>query len=175
MDKLKEKFAAVALPMAQEVKELVKTHGDVVLGSYTVENVYGGMKGMIGLITETSLLDAEEGIRFRGYTIPELREKLPRADGGIEPLPEGLFYLMLIGELPTEEDVKAISKTLAERSKNIPAHVFKAIDALPLTTHPMTQFTVGIMAMQTESEFARHYAEGMNKKDYWSYTYEDSM
>lgn len=175
MDKLKEKFAAVALPMAQEVKELVKTHGDVVLGSYTIENVYGGMKGMIGLITETSLLDAEEGIRFRGYSIPELREKLPRAEGGIEPLPEGLFYLMLIGELPTEEQVRALSKDWAERSKNIPAHVFKTIDALPLTTHPMTQLTVGIMAMQTESEFARNYAEGMNKKDYWQYTYEDSM
>lgn len=174
MDKLKEKFASIALPMSQEVKELIKTHGDVVLGSYTVENVYGGMKGMIGLVTETSLLDAEEGIRFRGYSIPELREKLPKAPGGSEPLPEGLFYLMLMGELPTQEDVNHISKLLEERAE-VPAHVYKTLDALPLTTHPMTQLSIGIMAMQTESEFAAAYEKGMNKKDYWDYTFEDSL
>ena len=28
------------------------------------------------------------------------------------------------------------------------AHVYKAIDALPVTAHPMTQFTTGIMALQ---------------------------
>lgn len=174
MDKLKEKFASIALPMAQEVKELVKNHGDVVLGSYTVEHVYHGMKGMIGLITETSLLDAEEGIRFRGYSIPELRELLPKAPGGSEPLPEGLFYLMLMGELPTYEDVSYISTLLEERAI-IPAHVYATIDALPITTHPMTQFSIGIMALQTESLFAKAYDEGMNKKDYWDYTFEDSL
>ena len=50
------------------------------------------MRGITGLVSETSLLDAQEGIRFRGYSIPELQEKLPRAEGGSEPLPEGLFY-----------------------------------------------------------------------------------
>lgn len=174
MDRLKEKFASIALPMAQEVKEMVKNHGDVVLGTYDVASVYSGMKGMIGLITETSLLDAEEGIRFRGYSIPELRDLLPKAPGGQEPLPEGLFYLMLIGELPTEEDVKELSTLFAERS-DVPQHVFNVLDALPLDTHPMTQFTTAIMAMQTESVFAKEYAKGMNKKDYWSYTFEDCI
>ena len=79
--------------------------GDVKLGEYTVAQVYQGMKGIVGLVTETSKLDPEEGIRFRGYSIPELREKLPKAPGGTEPLPEGIFYLMLLGELPTQEDV----------------------------------------------------------------------
>ncbi len=174
MDSLKEKFASIALPMAKEVKEMIKQHGDIVLGQYTIENVYSGQKGMIGLITETSLLDAEEGIRFRGYTIPELREKLPKAPGGVEPLPEGLFYLMLIGELPTEQDVRAISDEWAKRS-NVPSHVFKTLDALPKNTHPMTQFTVAINALQTESQFAAAYSKGINKKDYWDYTYEDVM
>jgi citrate synthase len=31
------------------------------------------------------------------------------------------------------------------------------------------------MAMQTESAFAKAYAEGMNKKDYWSVMYDDAM
>ena len=51
------------------------------------------MKDMVGIITETSKLAVDEGIRFRGYSIPELRELLPKAQGGSEPLPEGIFYL----------------------------------------------------------------------------------
>ena len=51
------------------------------------------------MLWETSLLDAEEGIRFRGYSIPELQEKLPAAVDGGEPLPEGLLWLLLTGEV----------------------------------------------------------------------------
>ena len=51
---------------------------------------------MKGLVTETSVLDADEGIRFRGYTIPECQELLPKAPGGQEPLPEGLFWLLVL-------------------------------------------------------------------------------
>lgn len=174
MDRLKEKFAQVAAPLAVSTKQLVKENGNVVLGEYTLEQVFSGMKGMIGLITETSLLDAEEGIRFRGYTIPELREKLPKAPGGVEPLPEGLFYLMLIGELPTVEEVRSISADWARRS-TVPAHVFNVLEALPKTTHPMTQFAIAINAMQTESLFAEAYDKGINKTEYWSYVYEDTM
>lgn len=93
MDNIKEKFKEKALPMAGTIKDIVKTHGNFVLGQYTVEQVYQGMKGMIGMVTETSKLDANEGIRFRGYSIPELREKLPVSKEGTEPLPEGILPL----------------------------------------------------------------------------------
>ena len=73
---------------------------------------------------------------------------------------------MLIGELPTEEDVAHLT-SIWQRRSHVPNHVFAAIDALPVTTHPMTQFVIAIMALQTESNFAKKYAEGMNKKDYW--------
>ena len=174
MDKLKEKFIAKATPMAAEVKSLIKEHGDKVLGQYTVAQVYQGMKGMIGMVTETSKLDPEEGIRFRGYSIPELREKLPKAPGGTEPLPEGIFYLMLVGEMPTQEDVIDIGNNWARRSI-VPKHVFDVLDKLPASTHPMTMFVTGIMAMQTESVFAAAYRKGISKKEYWDYVYEDSM
>ena len=72
--------------------------------------LYGGMRGIKGLITETSVLDADFGIRFRGYSIPECKEQLPKAQGGIEPLPEGLFWLLCTGKIPSEAQVQAISK-----------------------------------------------------------------
>lgn len=174
MDSLKEKFIAKAQPFAAEQKAFIKEHGDKKLGEYTVAQVYQGMKGIIGLVTETSKLDAEEGIRFRGYTIPELREKLPKAPGGTEPLPEGIFYLMLLGELPTQEEVLNLGNTWARRAI-VPKHVFDTLDELPSSTHPMTMFSIAVMAMQTESLFASAYRKGINKKEYWDYVYEDSM
>lgn len=174
MDTLKEKFIAKAAPMKDEVKAIIKEHGDKKLGEYTVASVYQGMKGMVGLVTETSKLDPEEGIRFRGYTIPELREQLPKAPNGTEPLPEGIFYLMLVGELPTKEEAYDISNHWARRSI-VPKHVFDVLDKLPANTHPMTMFSTAVMAMQTESLFAAAYKKGMSKKQYWDYTYEDAM
>src|SRR6195952_4859800 len=171
---IQERFKAKADIMSAEMKEILKEHGDKKIGEVNLSQVYQGMRGITGLVTETSLLDAQEGIRFRGYTIPELREKLPKAPGGSEPLPEGLFYLMLVGELPTEEDVHHLTSVWQRRS-HVPNHVFATIEALPKSTHPMTQFVVAIMALQTESRFAKSYAAGLNKKEYWAAVFDDSM
>lgn len=171
---IKDTFHAKAEIANTEIKELLKEHGNKVIGEVTLSQIYQGMRGITGLVTETSLLDAQDGIRFRTYSIPELRIKLPKAPGGSEPLPEGLFYLMLINELPTEDDVNHVTSVWQRRS-HVPSHVFATIDALPLHTHPMTMFVTGIMALQTESNFSSRYAEGMSKKDYWDATFDDVM
>ena len=171
---IKEKFKQKADSVSAEIKELLKEHGDKVIGEVTLSQVYQGMRGITGLVTETSLLDAQDGIRFRGYSIPELQKKLPKAPGGSEPLPEGLFLLMLLGDLPDEEMVNHLTSTWQRRS-HVPNHVFATIEALPMSTHPMTQFVVAIMALQTESVFAKAYAKGMSKKDYWDAVFDDAM
>ncbi|MBP9932124.1 MAG: citrate (Si)-synthase, eukaryotic [Chitinophagaceae bacterium] len=174
MGRLKEHFYETASKYADDIKTMIKEHGETVIDQVTLSQVYQGMRGIVGLVTETSLLDSNEGIRFRGYSIPELVEKLPHAEGGSQPLPEGLFHLMLVGEIPSQDDVEHLSAVFARRS-HVPNYVFDAIEALPLHTHPMTQFGVAIMALQTESLFAKAYADGINKKEYWSYVYEDTM
>lgn len=68
------------------------------------------MRDIMALITETSVLDKNEGIRFRGYTIPECQKLLPKAPGGKEPLPEGLFWLLVTGQIPSEAQVKSVSQ-----------------------------------------------------------------
>lgn len=174
MGAYKEKFKEKADKAAAEIKEMLKEHGARKIGEVTLSQIYQGMRGITGLVSETSLLDAHEGIRFRGYTIPELQAKLPAAKGGNEPLPEGLFHLMLFDELPSEAEVNDMTSKWQRRS-HVPTHVFNTIDALPLSTHPMTMFVVGVMALQTESNFAKEYAKGMNKKDYWDYAFDDAM
>ena len=174
MATIKERFKAKADELSAEIKDILKEHGNKKIGEVMLSQIYQGMRGVTGLVSETSLLDAREGIRFRGYSIPELQKKLPKAPNGNEPLPEGLFYLMLIGELPTENDVNDITNAWQRRS-HVPNHVFDAIEALPKSAHPMTQFVVAIMALQTESIFVRKYSEGLGKKDYWDAVYDDAM
>jgi citrate synthase len=171
---IKEKFKVKADSLNTEIKDILKEHGSKKIGEVTLSQIYSGMRGMTGLVTETSLLDPQEGIRFRGYSIPEIQQKLPKAPGCNEPLPEGLFYLMLLGELPKEKDVNELTANWQRRS-HVPNYVFDAIEALPVSSHPMTQFVVAIMALQTESQFAKKYAEGLNKKDYWEAIFDDSM
>ena len=92
---VKDRFKVKADALTVEIKDLLKEHGNKVIGEVQLSQIYHGMRGITGLVSETSFLDAQEGIRFRGYSIPDLREKLTKAPGGSEPLPEGLFYLML--------------------------------------------------------------------------------
>jgi len=174
MVEMKDSFKAKADILSAEIKALIKDHGAKKIGEVTLAQVYQGMRGITGLVTETSLLDAQEGIRFRGFTIPELQQKLPKAKGGTEPLPEGLFHLMLLGELPDEDEVHELTSVWQRRS-HVPNHVFATIEATPVNSHPMTQFVIAIMALQTESTFAKRYAAGMNKKDYWDAAFDDSM
>src|SRR5690349_18941758 len=138
---IKARFRKKADEIGADIKDLLKEHGSKKIGEVQLSQIYQGMRGITGLVSETSLLDAQDGIRFRGYSIPDLQKKLPKAPGGSEPLPEGLFYLMLVGELPNEEDAHTVSELLQRRS-HVPTHVFHTIEALPLNTHPMTQFVV---------------------------------
>jgi len=174
MDPLKEKFYQKSTTLKAELKSILKEHGEKKLDEVSIDQMIGGMRSVKSMIWDTSSLDPEEGIRFRGYNIPQLRELLPKFAGGKEPLPEGLFWLMLVGEIPTVEEVKWLSAEWSRRS-DVPQHVFDTLEALPIDTHPMTQFSICILAMQAESVFAQRYEEGLSKNDYWDAMYEDSM
>ncbi|MBL7771817.1 MAG: citrate (Si)-synthase [Chitinophagaceae bacterium] len=174
MGVIKDEFYTEAVKLSNEIKALLKEHGETVIDQVQLAQVYQGMRGIIGLVTETSLLDAQEGIRFRGYSIPQLVELLPKAENGSQPLPEGLFFLMLVGRLPSEADVDHLTSVLARRS-HVPNYVFDAIESLPVTAHPMTQLSIGVMALQTESLFAKAYNTGISKSEYWAYIYEDCI
>lgn len=175
MDKLKQRFFEKSSKLKTEIKTLRKEHGAKIMDEVNLAQIVGGMRGIKSMLWETSVLDAQEGIRFRGYTIPELKEKLPkRRDGGREPLPEGLFWLMLVDEVPTQEEVEWLSDEWEKRA-NLPDYTRQMLESLPEDTHPMTMFIMGINSMQNDSIFAKRYAEGMSKNDYWDATYEDAM
>jgi len=174
MASLKEKLASKLGPMREKVSSIVKGHGDLKISDVSVAQAYGGMRGVKCMVWETSALDPQEGIRFRGYTIPELQEKLPKAPGGEEPIPEGIFYLLLTGDMPTEDDVKEITAEWQKRG-SLPNYLIDVLKAIPKDTHPMTQFSLGILTLQKDSIFAQKYREGMSKMEFWDPMYEDVM
>ncbi|XP_050418490.2 probable citrate synthase 2, mitochondrial [Patella vulgata] len=169
-------FLADEIPRKQkEVIEFRKEYGNTKVGEITVDMMYGGMRGIKGLVTETSVLDPEEGIRFRGYSIPECQKLLPTAGGkGEELLPEGLFWLLVTGEVPSQAQADAISHEWNKRA-SVPNHVINMLNDFPSNLHPMSQFSAAITALNSESKFAKAYAEGVHKSKYWEYVYEDSM
>lgn len=171
---LKELLTKKITEMQGEVKTILKEHGEKVISQATVSQAYGGMRDIKCMVWETSLLDPMEGIRFRGFSIPEVREKLPKAKDGEEPLPEGIFWLLLTGELPSKKDVREVTKEWQARSE-VPKEVWKTLNALPKNMHPMTQFSIGILALQPYSLFSKKYEEGLPKAQYWDPTYEDTM
>ena len=161
MDSLKQKFFEKSSALAKEIKGLLKEHGDTVVGEVKLSQVYGGMRGLISMPWEPSALDAKEGIRFRGYSIPQLRELLPKAPGGKEPLPEGLFYLMLVGEIPTQEEVDAISQEWRDRA-DIPAR-HRGGKLTPRDGHPTAR-------PRPERRFHRSYHIGFAARRAWCAT-----
>lgn len=171
---LKEVLAVVIPEQRKIVKEFVAEYGNVKVADVAVEQMYGGMRDILSMITETSVLDKDEGIRFRGLTIPECQHLLPKAPGGNEPLPEGLFWLLATGKVPTDAQVKAVSKEWAERAA-LPSHVVTLLKSFPSNVHPMAQLSAAITACSSESLFAKAYSSGAKKTDYWETIYEDSM
>jgi citrate synthase len=163
------------MPEKQEaLKQMKKEHGGKIVDKVTIDQVIGGARSIKSMLWETSLLDPLEGIRFRGFTIPELQEKLPTYQAGGEPTPEGLLWLLLTGEVPTKAQADALTAELHSRSE-LPAHVEPMIRAFPKGMHPMTQLSSAILALQTESVFASEYAKGTSKAKYWEHTYEDML
>jgi len=161
-------------PMRDQVRNIIKEHGNQVISEVTIAQSYGGMRGVKSIVCETSALDPEEGIRFRGYNIPECQEKAPKAKGGEQPLPEGLFYLLLTGDIPTQEQAEEVTAEWRKRSA-VPQYVYDILRALPVDSHPMTQFSTAILSMQRESLFAKAYREGISKYDMWEPMFEDTM
>ncbi|HXV74864.1 MAG TPA: citrate (Si)-synthase, eukaryotic [Candidatus Polarisedimenticolaceae bacterium] len=174
MPTLKKKLADKIPAMREAVRALLADHGDRKISDVSISQAYGGMRGVKSLVTETSALDPDKGIRFRGYSIPEIQRVLPRPAGVDQVLPEGLFHLLLTGEVPSLDEVREI--TTAWRShEELPEHTKAALDALPTDTHPMTQFSLGILSLQHESIFAREYRNGVAKQDLWQPMFDDAM
>jgi citrate synthase len=166
---------AAQLPVWRErVSRLKKDHGTFKIGDVTVDQIYSGIRDVQIQVSDISYVDPREGIRLRGYTIPELMALLPKAEGSDFPLAGGLYYLLMVDAIPNQAQAQAVEEEWKRRSA-VPGQVYDVIRAMPPDTHPMTLFSQAILALQPQSVFARRYTRGMQKVDYWDAYLEDSL
>ncbi len=161
---LKEKFSSQIPALREEAKSIVKNHGSKIIGEVAIEQLYGGMRGIKGLICDTSEVGLQTGLVIRGIPILELTEKLP----------EEIFYLLLTGSLPDAEELKDLQNDLHSRSE-VPSYVWDVLNAMPDDSHPMAMFSTAINCMEKESEFRAAYNKGVSKDKIWEPMYEDCL
>jgi citrate synthase len=173
--RLKDKLQNKIHEWRPRTERLMKEFGNVVVDQITISQIIGGMRGVKSLVTDISYLDPLEGIRYRGYTLPEVFEKLPKPAGAEMPYVEGLFYLLLTGDIPDAEELSEIVDEFNKR-RILPRYIYEVIDSMPCCSHPMTVFSTAILTMHRESFFAKKYLSAtLHKEDYWDPMYEDVL
>jgi len=160
---LKDKLAQQIPELRDQVRSLNKEFGNKVISEVTVGQAFGGMRGVKGLICDTSVVDADKGLSIRGIPIADLAQRLP----------EEILYLLLTGEIPDDKALGALQDELGSRAQ-VPAYVWDVLMAMPGDSHPMTMFNTAILVLERESSFRRHY-EDLHKDGYWQATLEDSL
>ncbi len=164
MSILKEKLAKKFAAEKADISAFVKANGNKEVSKVTLAQAYGGMRGVKGLVCDTSEVPPEKGLIIRGIELGKLTDKIP----------EEIYWLLLTGELPNDEELKELHNELVSR-QDVPEYVWNVIDAMPADSHPMAMFNTAVLVMQHESEYARRYAEGMKKDEYWEPTLEDAL
>jgi citrate synthase len=173
MSELKKKLLQKIEEQRPRITRLLKEFGDVKADEVTISQIIGGMRDIKSLVTDISYLDPSEGIRFRDITLDDTMKMLPKVPGSEMPYVEGLVYLLLTGEIPTDHEIKEVAEEFNNR-KNVPKYVFDVIRAMPEDTHPMIMLSSAILSLQRESVFNKEY-HSLKKNDYWESTYEDAL
>ncbi len=173
MKALKNKLAQKIDAHRPRTTKLLKEFGETKVGDVVMRQLIGGMRGIKCLVTDISYLDPYEGIRYRGKTLPEVFEMLPKPEGKEYPYVEALWFFLLTGEVPTKEELDEIVTEFKNR-REIPQYVKDILEAAPKDSHPMALFSLAVISMQKESKFAKHYREGFDKMRAWEFMLEDA-
>ncbi|MEW5795992.1 MAG: citrate (Si)-synthase [Candidatus Zixiibacteriota bacterium] len=161
---LKEKLADMIPKLRQERTALLKETGDVKISEVTIAQAIGGMRGVKGMVCDTSVVEPDQGLIIRGKPIMKIKERWP----------EEIFWLLMTGEFPTKEELAGLQKELKANGE-VPAYVWRVLKAMPKTSHPMAMLDTAILTMENESAFRREYTKGVHKNDYWISTLDDAM
>lgn len=148
----------------EEKRKILESVGGKTISDVKVAQAFGGMRGIKGMICDTSVVEPDKGLIIRGYPLLEVSHLLP----------EQIFYLLLTGDIPDETATKALQDDLADRSE-VPAFVWDALRALPRKTHPMTLLNTAILMLESKSKFRKQYSKGLKKEDYWKPMLEDAL
>ena len=148
----------------KDLRKILDENGDSVISEVTVAQAIKGMRGVKGLVCDTSAVSADKGLIIRGHPVMDITHILP----------EEVFYLLLTGDLPSQEQLVDLQNQLIAH-QDVPEYVWKVIDAMPEDSHPMTMLSIAIQSMRVDSLFVEKFNEGTPKDDYWKWILEDGI
>jgi len=166
MTTLQDKLKQLVPQWREERSRILKDKGALVLTPVTVAQAFGGMRGVKGMICDTSEVQLDKGLFIRGHHLLDIMDLWP----------EQTFILLLTGEIsPLESELTRNLQLEMDRRSQIPRYVLDVLQAMPPDSHPMTMLNTAILVMQRESRFSAEYARGMSKDDYWLPMLDDAL
>ena len=88
--------------LKKDIKELIDKKGHHKISDVTISQAYSGMRGVKAFVCDTSSVSADEGLIIRGIPLMEITHILP----------EEVFFLLLTGKLPDENELSFICARL---------------------------------------------------------------
>ncbi|KAK1118873.1 hypothetical protein K0M31_014644 [Melipona bicolor] len=163
------------------VRNIRQQHGSSVISRITVENIYQGLRRVNTIVRETSEIDPKYGIKYRGLTIPEVITLLPRE--GKSPSAEAVFWLLLTGDIPTQEQTASLIADWSIRREKRKdwwsgpggGIVGSILQTLPKTTPPLGKLSVALTVFDSGKHITEALKNNALSYTHWEYMYEDSM
>ena len=166
MATLQQRLQELVPEWRKERARLLTDKGDKVISECTVAQAFGGMRGVKGMICDTSLVEPDKGLIIRGYPLLEIENLWP----------EQTFILLLTGEIqPLDGEMVKAYQLEMDRRSHLPGYVLDVLEAMPKGSHPMAMLNTGILVMEKEATFREWYDRGMTKEEYWIPTLDDSL
>ncbi|MCC7478136.1 citrate (Si)-synthase [bacterium] len=163
MTLLHDRLAQLLPGLRSERSAMLAQHAELELCAVSLGQVYGGLRGVIGVICDTSVVDPQRGLIIRGRPVRELTGL------GVEEV----FWLLLCGEYPDKAQKEWLRAELASRAR-VPDYAWSVLASAPPDSHPMVLFSLLTLSLQRSSRQARDYHE-LGKESLWRATLEDAL
>ena len=164
MATLQETLAQKIPVWREEIGKVRKEVGGKVVSEVTINQAYGGMRGVKGMICDTSVVEPDKGLIIRGHPLLEIKHLWP----------EEILFLLLTGEMPDEQAKAALQQDYDKRAA-VPEYVWDVLEVMPPDSHPMCMLDTAVLVMERESVFRQWYDKGMKREDYWIPALEDAL
>ena len=100
-----------------EIAALLKENGESKISDVSINQAYGGMRGVKGLICETSAVSADKGLIIRGHPLLDITHILPEE--------VFYYYLLVICQIKLPKKISKINLELIKMCPNMSGESFR--------------------------------------------------
>lgn len=159
----------------KNIQHICNTYGNEVLDKITVNQMFNGSNNMKNIYWETSIVERNNEIKFRGYSLKELERALPISKYNTNITPEAMLWLLLSDSLPNEKNILNLQNELLFRSY-LPEEIDDFIKKSCKNTNPLTILSQCLLLCKPQSRYGLAVNNfKTSESDLWEYLYEDSL